>query len=184
MKEWLCRALRAPFPEVEAPSGPHQERSKGGRNIPSSPSWPPPLGPPPQPRFEHSKPQIRTENLKRQKSSWWKVGDVEPCSRLSQRMSCSRHQRASPLKPSLQKSLHPALRWHQHSPPGPQNHGAALEGMGAAPPLPPAHPLTLHFLFRFLFCHLKYGTMMSPDCLETLMLLHWFLFSGPCWCPK
>jgi len=36
----------------------------------------------------------------------------------------------------------------------------------------------LHCLFYFIFCHLKYHAMISLDCLETLVLLHWVLFPG------
>lgn len=90
--------------------------------------------PPPQPRSELPEPQLCTEKMQQQKLSWWKVGDVESRSSLSQNTSSSFPGVPPPQSPAWPPtSITPAH-------PVPQSRGEVWEGRGAAPPLPPAHP--------------------------------------------
>lgn len=160
MKEWLRGALGAPFPGAEAPSGTAREGSRGGRSAPSSSSRPPPLRPPPQPRFERSQPQICSATMKRQKPSWRKVGDVESRSRPSRGTAGALRQRASPSTPSRQNAPHQP----HPSPPRPPVGLGGREGGQLVPSLQHILSPTLPCLFYFLFCHLKHRAAVSPDC--------------------
>lgn len=119
----------------------------------------PALHPPPQARLELLEPQICREKMKQQKLSWWKVGDVESRSSLSQNTSSS-FPGVPPLK--TQPGPPPASTQPTQSPKAVGRCGR--EGRQLLPSLQlilvPPSPDLISFL------PLKYHRMMSQDCWE------------------